>query len=85
MGDRRDSIFESIQSYYRRIRSAHFVFLLFEFVRGQIPHFLQSFGCLHDYSDPFSIRMTNLVCTGSFAAASFMASRATDSGTPSIS
>src|SRR4051812_26790003 len=63
----------------------HFVFLMFQFVLGQIPHFLQSLGCLHDYSVPFSIRMTNLVCTGSFAAASFIASRATDSGTPSIS
>src|SRR3954463_6678469 len=63
----------------------HFGFLMFQFVCGQIPHFFQSFGCLHDYSVPFSIRMTNLVCTGSFAAASFIASRATDSGTPSIS
>src|ERR1051325_7150036 len=65
----------------------HFRLLPLQFVGRHVAKFFCSICRFHSLSplSSRSWRMTNFVCTGSFWAARRIASRATDSGTPSIS
>src|SRR6266850_311692 len=62
----------------------HFHLMAVQFIDRHVADLFHAFRGFH-FSTPFSRRITNFVCTGSFCAARRIASRATVSGTPSIS